>query len=119
PPIYTSPLHDALPILQLREQGRQRHEANWYLGELRATHEALRQQNQQLTKAPAQAQDDVEVGRRAAAVRQEDFAVERARRKALEVELGAVRRYGERRRAVRIHGSDIVAEVGALHGLLR
>ena len=100
------------------EQVRQRHEANWYLGELRATHEALRQQNQQLTKALAQAQDDVEVMRRAAAVRQEDFAVERARRKALEVELGAVRRYGERRRAVRIHGSDIVAEVRALDGLL-
>jgi len=110
--------HSHEVAVQLREQVRQRHEANWYLGELRATHEALRQQNQQLTKALAQAQDDVEVMRRAAAVRQEDFAVERARRKALEVELGAVRRYGERRRAVRIHGSDIVAEVRALDGLL-
>src|SRR5437762_5505136 len=56
--------------------------------------------------------------RPAAGGRKEDFAAEPARRKALEVELGAVRRYGERRRAVRIHGSDIVAEVRALDGLL-
>jgi hypothetical protein len=103
---------------QLREQVRQRDEANWYLGELRVAHEALRQQNQQLTKELAQAKDDVEVMRRAAETRQDDLAVERARRKALEAELGAVQRHGERRRAVRIHRLDIVAEVRAADGLL-
>ncbi len=87
---------------QLREQVRQRDEANWYLGELRVTDEALRQQNQQLTEQLAHAKDDVEG----------------VHRTALEADVDAVQRQGERRGSVRMHRPDIVAEVRASEGLL-
>ena len=89
---------------QLREEVRQRDEANWYLGELRMAHEALRQQNRQLAEQLAHAKDDVEV--------------ERALRKAVEGELSAAQRHEERRGAVRTYRPGMVAEVRAEDGRL-
>jgi hypothetical protein len=104
--------------LELQEQVRQRDEANWYLGELRVVHEALRQQTRELIEQLARARDDVEIMRRVAETRQDDVDVERARRKAAEADLYAIRRHGERRGAVRRHRPDMVAEVRAPDGLL-
>ncbi len=103
---------------QLREQVRQRDEANWYLGELRVVHEALRQQARELIEQLTRARDDVEIMRRVAEARQEDIDVERARRKAAEADLYAVRRHGERRGAVRKQRPDVVAEIRGPDGLL-
>ncbi len=102
---------EAEATTQLQEQIRQRDEANWYLGEVRAAHEALRHQL-------AQARDDVEVMRRVVEAREEDVDVERARRKAVEADLHALQRHGERRSSVRTHRPDMVAEVRAPDGLL-
>src|SRR6266478_1236596 len=93
-------------------------EANRYLGELRAIHEALRQETRELIEQLAQTRKDVEVMRRVAEARQGDVDVERARRRAVEASLHAIQRHGERRAAVRRHLPDLVAEVRGPDGLL-
>ena len=103
---------------QLQEQARQRDEANWYLGELRVVHDALRQQARELIEQLTRARDDIKLMRRETEARQEDLDVERASRKAVEADLYAVRRHGERRGAVRRQRPDLVAEVRAPDGLL-
>ena len=88
-------------------------------------HEELLQRTAHLGAQLAHAQGDAEEIRRVAEDRQDQLSIERAQRTALEVELGALRAHGERRRVFRTFRSDLTMELqspdGAVlfHGLPR
>ena len=109
---------EAEATTRIQEQIRQCDEANWYLGESRATHEAFRHQTRELIEQLAQARNEVEAMRRVVEAREEDVDVERARRKAVEADLRALQRHGERRSSARTHRPDMVGEIRAPDGLL-
>jgi hypothetical protein len=103
-------------LADLEELRKQRDEANWCLGESRAAEEALHERIRQVTDEMLQAQDTIEALLRYAQETEERLDAERARRRALEAELVAVRAHGERRRAARRHRADVLVELQAPDG---
>lgn len=102
--------------VRLQEAERQRNEVNWALSELRVAYHGLRQQAQQLTEQLIQAHDELADVRRLMEELEEHVRVERDRREVIEAELMAVQTYGERRRALRNHRPDVMAELRAGDG---
>lgn len=118
---------DAYHALQERHQDtlahvdelrRQRDESGWLLNESQQAEERQRGRIRELTEELAQAHDAVDAVLRSVQEVERRLESERARRRALEAELAAVRAHGDRRRGARRHRSDVHVELHAPDGTL-
>jgi hypothetical protein len=103
---------------QRAQAERARDEANWFLSESRTAQDGLRERLRQLTDELVRAQDTIDAVLRSAQAHEQLLDAERARRRAVESELDAVRAHGERRRGARRHRPDVDVEVQAPDGSL-
>jgi hypothetical protein len=103
---------------ELEQARQQRDEANWYLTETRAAQDDLRRQTAELTGQLLRAEDTIDAAVRAAQEADGRVQMERARRKALEAQLAAVRAHGERRYTSRIDRPDVRVELQDPDGTL-
>jgi hypothetical protein len=118
---------EAYHALQEREQDtlahvdelrRQRDESNWLLNETQLAEERSRTRIRELNDELVQAQDALDAVLRSVQEMERRLDLERARRRALEAELAAVRNHGERRRGSRRHRADVHVELQAPDGTL-
>lgn len=96
---------------KLQETERNRHEMLRFLESSKAAQATLDQRTQQLTKKLAHVQDHLEVTGRWIESLEKRVEFEPDHSRALEVEIEAVRAYGERRRVPRVSVPDLIVEL--------
>jgi hypothetical protein len=118
---------EAYHALQEREQDtlahvdelrRQRDESSWLLNESQLAEERQRARLRELSDELVHAEDALDAVLRSVQEVERRLDGERARRRALEAELAAVRNHGERRRGTRRHRSDVHVELQAPDGTM-